>query len=435
MLIAGGSWLCGGFHLDGPHGVTVDSQNAVNATFAYADLGFRVVRCEAGTHPRDGLEPMEDWPVVLKLDPRDYDPLEGAAFRGNLLRTGVHPTEGVTKLSGVKWKFPTGGPVRSSPVVVGGVVYVGSDGGHFHAIEAATGEERWRVAVEGGVLSSACVANGVVYFGGNGGKLYAVDAGTGEVKWTAGRKGRITTSPAVAHGLVFVEGAQGYDAKTGRLAWSTGRGAYRPGDDRLSSAIVWRDKLIQNGSVCDLATAQFVLGTGDPWAGQNCDALADDTLFTLNSGVGGAVNLPRLEARELAMGRTLWSREIVAPGQPVTLRKVVLTSPTVWQGRVYLGFDGGLLFCFDARDGKTLWAFEAGGAIRSSAAVSARDATVYFGCHDGHLYALDAMTGAERWRFRTGGKVTSSPCPAAGCVYVGSDDGCVYALAGRAASR
>jgi len=428
MLIAGGSWLCGGFHLDGPHGVTVDSQNAVNATFAYADLGFRVVRCNAGTHPRDGLEPMEDWPVVLKLDPKDYDPLEGAAFRGNLLRTGVHQTKGVPKLGGVKWKLPTGGPVRSSPVVVGGVVYVGSSGGHFHAIDAASGKEKWKVTVKGGSISSACVAEGVCYFGGNDGKLYAVDAQTGEVKWTAAGKGRITTSPAVAYGIVFVEGARGYDAKTGKQVWSTGRGAYRPSDHRLSSVIVWRDKLIQNGSVCDLLTARFVVGSGDPWAGQNCDALAGDALFTLNSGVGGAVNLPRLEAKELSTGRAKWSRNIVAPGQPVSLRKVVLTSPTVWGDMVYLGFDGGLLFCFDARTGKPLWTFEAGGAIRSSAAVSAGDATVYFGSHDGHLYALDAATGAERWRFKTGAKILSSPCPAAGCVYVGSDDGQVYAL-------
>ena len=140
---------------------------------------------------------------------------------------------------------------------------------------------------------------------------------------------------------MFVEGARGYDVTTGELIWSTGRGAYRPSDDRLSSAIVWRDRLIQNGSVCDLRTARFVIGSGDPWAGQNCDALADDTIFTLNSGVGGAVNLPRLEARELATGHTIWSRDIVAPGQPVSLRKVVLTSPTVWQGKVYVGFDGG----------------------------------------------------------------------------------------------
>ena len=433
MLIVGGSWLCGGFHLNGPHGVRVDSQNAVNATFCYADLGFRVVRCKAGTHPRDGLETLDEWPAVFDCDARNYDPLDGAAFRSSLRRDGVYKTRGVPELKGVKWKFPTGGPVRSSPVVVDGVAYVGSDGGHFHAIDADSGKEKWRVAVKGGVVSSACVADGVVYFGGNDGHLYAVDARSGDVKWKAKGKGRLTSSPAVAHGLVFMEGAWGFDARTGKLVWRTGRGGLRGVRDermsgRLSSLVAWRDVLCQNGSVCDIRTARFTLGTGDPWAGQNCDALAGGVLYTLNSGVGGAVNLPRLTAKDLATGRAKWSREIVAPGQPVSLRRVVLTSPAVWNGKVYLGFDGGLLFAFDARTGKTLWTFRAGGAIRSSPAVSAPDGVLYFGCHDAHLYALDANTGQAKWRFRTGGKVTSSPCVADGVVFVGSEDGHLYAV-------
>jgi len=357
----------------------------------------------------------------------------GAAWRANLCRTGAHQTRGVPELKGLKWRFQTGGPVKSSPVVFDGIVYIGSNGGHFHAVDIQAGEQKWQVKVKGGVISSACVADGVAYFGGNDGCLYAVDAQSGEIKWKAKGKGRLTTSPAVAHGLVFMEGAWAFDARTGELVWRTGRGSLRGIPDtrmsgRLSSLIVYRDVVCQNGSVCDIQTARFVIGTGDPWAGQNNDALAGGVLYTVNSGVGGAVNLPRLIARDFRTGRTKWSREIVAPGQPVSVRKVVLTSPTVWSGKVYIGFDGGLLFAFDALGGRQLWTFKAGGAIRSSAAVSAEDGILYFGCNDGHLYALDANSGRERWKFKTGGKVTSSPCVADGVVYVGSDDGYLYAI-------
>jgi len=55
--------------------------------------------------------------------------------------------------------------------------------------------------------------------------------------------------------------------------------------------------------------------------------------------------------------------------------------------------------------------------------------TVYFGSSaDDKVYALDATTGQERWSFFTEGPVRLAPTVAAGRVYVGSDDGCVYCL-------
>ncbi len=429
--IVGGSWLCGGARLSGSHGISCDSQNRVNLTFAYADLGFRVVRCEAGTHPRDGLEPLADWPVVLDIDANDYDPLAGAAYRGSLARTGCHATRGPRGGEvAARWTFDTGGAVRSSPVVVGGVVYVGSDGGHFHAIRARDGEELWRLAVPGGVTGSPCVAGGSVYFGGNDGALYAVEAETGEVRWRApGRGQALATSPAVAYGTVFVEGCWGFDAATGRQVWATTKGRLRGGGtSRLSSAALVGGRLYHDGSAAEIATARYAIGRGDAWAGHNTDPVAGSVMLALNSGLGGAVNLPDIRALDADSGRLLWRRPVAAPGQSVNVRKVLLTSPAVWDGRVYLGFDGGLLFCLDLADGQPRWTFDAGAPIRSCPSVSAADGGVYFGCHDGTLYALDARTGRRRWTCRTGGKILSSPWPAAGTVYVGSDDGKLHAV-------
>ena len=72
------------------------------------------------------------------------------------------------------------------------------------------------------------------------------------------------------------------------------------------------------------------------------------------------------------------------------------------------------------------WRFTAGDDIDSSPTV-AGDA-VYVGSDDGHLYALEATTGAERWRFEVGGEVYASPAVAAGTVYIGSGNGSIYAL-------
>jgi outer membrane protein assembly factor BamB len=46
----------------------------------------------------------------------------------------------------------------------------------------------------------------------------------------------------------------------------------------------------------------------------------------------------------------------------------------------------------------------------------------------GARYALSAKTGAKLWSYTTGGGVYTSPSVSNGLVYVGSDDGNVYAL-------
>jgi outer membrane protein assembly factor BamB len=72
------------------------------------------------------------------------------------------------------------------------------------------------------------------------------------------------------------------------------------------------------------------------------------------------------------------------------------------------------------------WIYKTGGQVSSSPAVS--DGTVYVGSQDGKVYALDAATGHVRWTYTTGDQVSSSPAVVGGTVYVGSQDGKVYAL-------
>jgi eukaryotic-like serine/threonine-protein kinase len=53
---------------------------------------------------------------------------------------------------------------------------------------------------------------------------------------------------------------------------------------------------------------------------------------------------------------------------------------------------------------------------------------VYVGSNDGHLYAIDARSGREKWRLETGAEILSSPVVADGVVYVGSQDGYLYGV-------
>ena len=74
------------------------------------------------------------------------------------------------------------------------------------------------------------------------------------------------------------------------------------------------------------------------------------------------------------------------------------------------------------------WKFQTGDEIDSSPAIGP-DGTVYIGSDDGNLYAVDPETGEEIWRFKTGDKIQSSPAVGPnGTIYVGSLDNRFYAI-------
>ena len=66
--------------------------------------------------------------------------------------------------------------MHSSPTVLDGVVYVGSEDGNVYAADAATGALRWIYQTGAGVHSAPVVSDGVVYVGSGDSYLYALDA-------------------------------------------------------------------------------------------------------------------------------------------------------------------------------------------------------------------------------------------------------------------
>jgi len=64
-------------------------------------------------------------------------------FRADPAHRGVYEAAPVTTLGGLRWRFAADGPVRSTPAIFDGVVYVGSGDGSLHAIDLGTGEGRW----------------------------------------------------------------------------------------------------------------------------------------------------------------------------------------------------------------------------------------------------------------------------------------------------
>jgi len=74
----------------------------------------------------------------------------------------------------------------------------------------------------------------------------------------------------------------------------------------------------------------------------------------------------------------------------------------------------------------TLWVATTGSVVGSSPAVA--NGVVYVGSEDGRVYAFNAATGSTLWTATTGSAVDSSPAVANGVVYFGSYDHNVYAF-------
>jgi outer membrane protein assembly factor BamB len=73
-----------------------------------------------------------------------------------------------------------------------------------------------------------------------------------------------------------------------------------------------------------------------------------------------------------------------------------------------------------------LWTFKTAGPVKSSAAI-VQD-RVFIGSDDGNVYALALADGTKVWAFKTGGGIESSPLVMEGKVFVGSSDAFLYAL-------
>lgn len=98
---------------------------------------------------------------------------------------------------------------------------------------------------------------------------------------------------------------------------------------------------------------------------------------------------------------------------PLTLKKTEATPAVPAEKTVF-------------RQATAKWSFATGGEVWASPAVSG--GVVYIGSDDGFLYALDAKTGAEKWRFKTGKGVRSRPAVGSQAICFLSDDGNLYAL-------
>lgn len=328
-------------------------------------------------------------------------------FRANASHTGVYDSPAPRQAPRIKWKFPTGDRIVSSPVIQDNIIYFGSDDGNVYAVDAETGRQVWKQKTKGPVSSSPAVADGSVFVASYDGKFYAFDAKTGTLKWKFSTGGERRFE---------AKGLHGFEPKNQTIA--------DPFDVYLSSAVVAQGAVYfgsGDGNLYALGAAsgelRWKLQTGD--VVHSSPAYADGVLY-----FGSWDSF--FYAVDAATGKEKW--RFHGGEDPLVHNQVGFqSSPAVVDGVVYTGCRDANLYAIDAATGQEKWKFgNEGSWVISSPAVA--QGKVFFATSDSSLYhVVEAATGKSVLRQKSKAYTFSSPSIAGDVVLVGVLNGSVEA--------
>lgn len=333
-------------------------------------------------------------------------------FHHDVAHTGFS-TSVAPNTNNFAWSFATGNSVTSSPAVVDGKLYVGSNNGKIYCLDAIIGNQIWNFTISSMFTQcSPVVADGKVYIGSYD-KFYCLNAITGSPLWNYTMSGS-ESSPTVVNGKVYVGALDKkvycLNTTNGALVWQYTTGNFirsSPAVDNNKVYIGSYDKRVYclnaktGGLIWSYLTGDLVFSSpavinGNVYVGSN-----DKKVYCLNAGNGSVI----------------WS--YTTGGQ-------VQSSPAVTNGKIFVASLDKKVYCLNATTGASIWSHLFNTASSSSPAVA--DGKIYLGFNDMNVTCLNADTGAIIWSYKTGGIVQSSPAIADSRLFVGSSDGKVYSV-------
>jgi outer membrane protein assembly factor BamB len=308
------------------------------------------------------------WATTVQTAGADSTPVLGADHSLYVgAGNGVVALDAATGIQ--KWRGDTGGDVESAPTLSSdGTLYFGADDARVYALDSRNGILKWYFSFPDGSdtdSSPALGADGTVYIGSNKGTLYALDGEQGTLKWSFKAVGEISGAPAIGmDGTVYICALN--STKTESVTYAI---------NGLTGFQRWA---IQHSSQ---SAPSVAIGS-------------DDTVFVTGVALQSIFNAVTVEPRAVVWaldgntGAQKWEQWLEPGSAGVTPVSIDAA---------------GIIYVHAERP------IETGG--------------------NGKLSALDHTTGIVVWEFVTNGSSNSSPAIGAdGTIYVGSDDGRVYAI-------
>jgi len=307
----------------------------------------------------------------------------------------------------VKWNYTTGGAIQSSPTIANNIVYVGSYDKYLYAIDAITGILKWKYLTAYPIATqSPVVSNGVVFITCGvaypSGAIYAIDAITGSLKWSLSNNQTsfpVPYSPTIADGKVFVGffagGVSAYDELSGNFLWAN------PALD-----ITKTNPAISNGKLyTGSSTGIYCLdpNTGNQiWRASGFANLSSPTIDNGKVYVGFGNSF--FEALDAISGIQIWQSTVHLNNPTVQ----TFSSAVVLNGIVYTGNYNGTLYALNSSNGSFIWNYVTN--TTGFPNPTAANGIVYFGTGDKNFYAAEAGTGNIIWSFNAAAAVFSGPC-------------------------
>jgi polyvinyl alcohol dehydrogenase (cytochrome) len=242
-------------------------------------------------------------------------------------------TAAAVPLLKVKWAFGFPGDLdaNAQPTIVGGRVFVGSQGGKVYSLSADSGCIRWFFDAKGSVRGAVTIGevvtgNGRVnmaFFGDLGGNVYALNATTGVLVWTmrpeAHPLARIVGSVVFYSGRLYVPVASAEETAGAPSNYECCkfRGSVSA-LNALNGKVIWKTYTIEEAAK---PTTKNAIGTqlwGPSGAGVWSSPAIDAQRNRLYATTGDNYSAPASNmsdsfvAMDLDTGKILWSKQMTA---------------------------------------------------------------------------------------------------------------------------
>jgi outer membrane protein assembly factor BamB len=363
-------------------------------------------------------------PLNVKLQLSGTDTLTGT-FGGGQLPVTLHRGGELTPepaepdyppAPAPRWTHNLGAPTWATPVAADGVVYVGTNDGRFHAVDAARGTAVWTWAGPNRIDARAAVTADAIVFVDGRNDLVCLERRDGTLRWrfplydsalaaaplaenpTFNRR---TATPLVIGDMICCGSADGglyaVDLAHGHRRWRHDAGA------PIFSGVAEVEPGVVACGTMDGAVILF--------------DYQSQTEVARYATRGGVVTTPVLAGGNVIVG----SRDYLlhafarADGRPAWRFSYwfswVESTPAVVEGVLYAGAsDYRRVTAFDPATGRELWAADVRGLAWGTPVVTAD--TLFIGTvaqnlpgtvirHTGGVMALDRGTGAVRWQHRS----------------------------------